>query len=140
MNRSKTGLNDLFYKWCDEVRRATRKIKEFNEKLMYYEGKLVGYNSASYDYIISKKSSKTTDDKILFWIDKIDKLEKNNVKYYKKRDEYLKFCKLLTERQKLFMQILIDRKTESSFHVSYEESKTLISTIARKWYDSINRS
>jgi len=136
MNQSKTGLNGSFYKWCDDVSRAIWKIKEFDDRLRYYEGKLVGYKSVAYDQIKIGKSSSASDDMIIFWMDKIHKLEKSHLKYCVKYDEYIKFRTLLTDRQKYLLQYLIEKKVDRSIHMSYEESKNLIPIIARKWFDN----
>lgn len=82
MNQSKTGLNDSFYKWIDQVRRSKRKLPELQEKLEYYKVKLIGYHGISYDQIGSGSSNKNGDENLLYWIDKInqveDELETNN--------------------------------------------------------------
>ena len=82
MNQSKTGLNDSFYRWIDQVRRSKRKLSELQEKLEYYKVKLIGYHGISYDQIGSRTSNKNGDENLLYWIDKInqveDELEINN--------------------------------------------------------------
>ena len=75
MNPSRTGLNDSFYKWIDQVRRSKRKLPELQEKLEYYKVKLIGYHGISYDQIGSGTSNKNGDENLLYWIDKINQVE-----------------------------------------------------------------
>ena len=75
MNQSKTGLNDSFYKWIDQVRRSKRKLSELQDKLEYYKVKLIGYRGISYDQIGSGTSNKNGDENLLYWIDKINQVE-----------------------------------------------------------------
>lgn len=76
MSHSNRGLNDPFYKWIDDVRRAMRKEKELQEKLEFYNMKLIGYKGISYDRIGSSGSRSSGDSELLYWLDKIDKTEK----------------------------------------------------------------
>lgn len=70
MNHSKPGLNEPFYKWLDEVRKAIRKEKELKEKLAYYNVKLIGYKGVVYDRIGSVGTSGSEKD-LYYWMDKI---------------------------------------------------------------------
>jgi len=53
-----------------------RKEKELQEKLGFYNMKLIGYKGVSYDRIGSSGSRSSGDSELLFWMDKIDKTEK----------------------------------------------------------------
>ena len=44
MKNSRTSLNKPFYDWIKEVREANKKIEELEDKLYYYNVKLIGYN------------------------------------------------------------------------------------------------
>lgn len=70
MNHSKPGLNEPFYRWLDEVRRAIRTEQELKEKLEYYNVKLVGYKGVVYDRIGSVGTAGNEMD-IYYWMDKI---------------------------------------------------------------------
>lgn len=76
MSHSNRGLNEPFYKWIDDVRRAMRKEKELQEKLEFYNMKLIGYKGVSYDRIGSSGSRSSGDSELLYWLDKIHKTEK----------------------------------------------------------------
>ena len=75
MSHSSRGLNEPFYKWSDDVRRAMRKEKELQEKLEFYNMKLIGYKGVSYDRIGSSGSRSSGDSELLYWLDKIEKTE-----------------------------------------------------------------
>lgn len=109
MNQSKTGLNDSFYKWIDQVRRSKRKLPELQEKLEFYKVKLIGYHGISYDQIGSGSSNKNGDENLLYWIDKInqveDELEKNN----EVLRSYEDFKNSLKDELKFILTSLVER-------------------------------
>jgi predicted nuclease with TOPRIM domain len=109
INKSKTGLNDSFYKWIDQVRRSKRKLPELQEKLEYYKVKLIGYHGISYDQIGSGSSNKNGDENLLYWIDKInqveDELERNNEVLRKYED----FKNSLKDELKIILDSHIER-------------------------------
>ena len=76
MNQSRTGLNDSFYKWIDQVRRSKRKLPELQEKLRFYNMKFIGYNGVSYEFSGSKSGNSKGDENLLYWMDKIDAVNK----------------------------------------------------------------
>ena len=118
MNQSKTGLNDSFYKWIDDVRRSKRKLPELQEKLEYYKVKLIGYHGISYDQIGSGSSNKNGDENLLYWIDKInqveDELERNNEVLRKYED----FKNSLKDELKIILASIVER---SNVQVILEE-------------------
>src|SRR3989339_712950 len=99
MNQSKTGLNNSFYKWIDQLRRSKRKLPELLEKLDYYKVKLIGYHGISYDQIGSGTSDKKGDENLLYWIDKINQVIM----------KYQDFNNTLKEEQKIILDSHIDR-------------------------------
>ena len=66
MNQAKTVFNNLFYNRCDGLSRAIWKIKEYDEKMRYYERKLVGYKGVVSDQIKIGISFLTSDDMIIY--------------------------------------------------------------------------
>jgi len=52
-----------------------RKEKELQEKLEFYNMKLIGYKGVSYDRIGSSGSRSSGDSELLYWLDKIEKTE-----------------------------------------------------------------
>ena len=109
MNQSRTGLNDSFYKWIDQVRRSKRKLPDLQEKLEYFKVKLIGYHGISYDQIGSGTSNENGDENLLYWIDKInqveDELEKNNEVLRK----YENFKNSLKDELKIILDSHIER-------------------------------
>jgi len=114
MSHSNRGLNEPFYKWIDDVRRAMRKEKELQEKLEFYNMKLIGYKGVSYDRIGSSGSRSSGDTELLYWLDKIVYIEniiKKNQKLLKcAKDFYnsLDHIKKLTFLFLLYKTRLID--------------------------------
>jgi len=109
MNQSRTGLNDSFYKWIDQVRRSKRKLSELQEKLEYYKVKLIGYHGISYDQIGSGISNKNRDENLLYWIDKVnqveDEIEINNEVLRKYED----FKNALKDELKIILTSIVER-------------------------------
>jgi hypothetical protein len=75
MSHSRTTLNAPFYEWIDEVRRAFRKEKELLSKLEYYNVKFIGYKGINYGQIITNPMP-SNDKDMLYWLDKIDEVER----------------------------------------------------------------
>jgi hypothetical protein len=75
MSHSRTTLNAPFYEWIDEVRRAFRKEKELLDKLEYYNVKFIGYKGINYGQIITNPMPRNDKD-MLYWLDKIDEVER----------------------------------------------------------------
>lgn len=110
MNQSKTGLNDSFYKWIDQVRRSKRKLPELQEKLEYYKVKLIGYHGISYDQIGSGSSNKNGDENLLYWLYKINLVEDEieiNSEVIKKYED---FKNSLKEELKIILDSHINRR------------------------------
>ena len=74
MKNSRTSLNKPFYDWIKEVREADKKIAELEEKLYYYNVKLIGYNSPNFEPRLSSTKPEFKDNRYI-WIDKINKIE-----------------------------------------------------------------
>lgn len=134
MNQSRTGLNDSFYKWIDQVRRSKRKLPELQERLEYYKVKLIGYHGITYDQIGSGTSNKNGDENLLYWIDKInqveDELEKNNEVLRKYED----FKNSLRDELKIILDSHINR---SNVLVILEELRLKRSSYNQKKEDII---
>jgi len=120
MSRSNRGLNEPFYKWIDDVRRAMRKEKELHEKLEFYNMKLIGYKGVSYDRIGSSGSRSSGDSELLYWLDKIDKTEKqialNNhvINEFKSFVQELNITESIIINELLFKGIIIKNSTKKS--------------------------
>lgn len=134
MNHSKPGLNEPFYKWLDDVRRAIRKEKELKEKLAYYNVKLIGYKGVVYDRIGSAGTAGSEKD-IYYWMDRI----------HSTQDELFKLEATIIEVQLLEIELSADEKYVLSaltnkthdlvitgkFHRSYRYQ--LIDRLVMKW-------
>ena len=109
MNQSKTGLNDSFYRWIDQVRRSKRKLSELQEKLEYYKVKLIGYHGISYDQIGSGTSNKNGDENLLYWIDKINHVEDEIEENSEVVKKYEDFKNSLKDEHKIILTAFVER-------------------------------
>ena len=134
MSHSNRGLNEPFYKWIDDVRRAMRKEKELQEKLEFFNMKLIGYKGVSYDRIGSSGSRSSGDSELLYWLDKIDQVEKQLTKNSMTLSNY----KLFSSSLPVDLKNLLDVKLNNNkiFNIkkwskSYEYQ--LINRIVQRW-------
>ena len=137
MSHSNRGLNEPFYKWIDDVRRAMRKEKELQEKLEFYNMKLIGYKGVSYDRIGSSGSRSSGDSELLYWLDKIDIIEKHVFNNNKIISSYHSFISKITcDEILLLKQLIIDKKAniknEMNLYSKSEKYKR-INIMIRKW-------
>ena len=134
MSHSNRGLNEPFYKWIDDVRRAMRKEKELQEKLEFFNMKLIGYKGVSYDRIGTSGSRSSGDSELLYWLDKIDQVEKQLTKNSMTLSKY----KLFSSSLPVDLKNLLDVKLNNNkiFNIkkwskSYEYQ--LINRIVQRW-------
>ena len=113
MSHSNRGLNEPFYKWINDVRRAMRKEKELQEKLEFYNMKLIGYKGVSYDRIGSSGSRSSGDSELLYWLDKIDKIEKAISVYRKILDEYKLLVSTLNDTEIIVINELAIKNSQN---------------------------
>jgi len=88
MSLLKNGLNQEFYMWIDDVRRAFRKKEELEIELKEFERRLNGYNAVSYDLIGEKSSSTCKESKLLSLLSKIEEINLKKFQYQKLIKEY----------------------------------------------------
>lgn len=134
MNHSKPGLNEPFYKWLDEVRRATRKEKELKEKLAYYKVKLVGYKGVVYDRIGSVGTAGNEKD-LYYWMDRIHAVEIEITALERKCLEIKTLETELFEGEKQVLESLIDPSSQFDTHggISRSYRYHLINQLVMKW-------
>ena len=136
MNRSKPGLNEPFYKWLDDVRRAIRKEKELLEKLEFYNMKFVGYKGVNYERIGTSSSSGSGDKELLYWLEKIDFIEME-IKFHKLIIyEYYAFHSILNEREKKVLEYDYAKiyNVSNSSISNFQERKYIKNQIKNKWF------
>lgn len=119
MKQLKSSLNANFYKWIKRVRNADDKINELEDKLDYYNSKLIGYKSPSFDEHI--KGSNTYSDKwLLHWIFKISDTEDEIKSLKQLKLDYKRFRRDLTDIQKEVLDdYYFNRKTKLKISRSY---------------------
>jgi len=131
MNRSKPGLNEPFYKWLDDVRRAIRKEKELLEKLEYYNMKFVGYKGVNYERIGSSSSSGNGDEELLYWLEKIDIAEQLLSNLAIQIKNYSKLLSLLNDKHRHILSCMVENKTE--FTTNRSRKYQIIGVISKVW-------
>ena len=145
MNHSKYGLNAPFYKWLDEVRRAIRREKELLQKLEYYNVKFMGYQGITYDRIGSNYNNNSKGDQnMLYWLDKMDELEKKLAISYEVVDSYYRLMENLEGFEVPIIRLLCEGKATKSmiaFHlgISLEKYDKSLNRAVRKWELEINK-
>jgi hypothetical protein len=131
MNHSKYGLNEPFYKWIDEVRRAKRKEKELLEKLEYYNVKFMGYKGVNYGGLPGGGRSKGDED-MLYWLDKIDEVGRRLSRLQPTIEKYNIFLNLLESNEKALLSFIIESSLATNDYCEkFKMSK-------QRYYDSIN--
>jgi DNA-directed RNA polymerase specialized sigma subunit len=103
-----TGSKTSFYKWIDEIKKAYRHKDELEEKLQFYETRLIGYNAVTYDSIGSSTTKNNVEENLLYIIDKIDKVKAKLDKAHKLIDTYISFKSKLKPQEALVLEYLVE--------------------------------
>ncbi|MBU1093545.1 MAG: hypothetical protein KKH01_03690 [Firmicutes bacterium] len=137
MSHSNRGLNEPFYKWIDDVRRAMRKEKELQEKLEFYNMKLIGYKGVSYDRIGSSGSRTSGDSELLFWLDKITAIENRIREVERILSEYKSIMKNLNDIQKTVLGSIVNNQWIEKIKKEIKQSRSrvyqIINEIVISW-------
>ncbi|MBI9010458.1 MAG: hypothetical protein JEZ05_10580 [Tenericutes bacterium] len=104
----KTGSKTSFYKWIDDIKKAYRHKTELEEKLQFYENRLVGYNAVTYDSIGSSSTKNNVEDNLLYVIGKIDMVKARLDEAQKLIDEYKVFKCKLKPQEALVLEYLVE--------------------------------
>lgn len=104
----KTGSKTSFYKWIDDIKKAYRHRTELEEKLQFYETRLIGYNAVTYDSIGSSSTKNNVEDNLLYVIGKIDKVKSKIDKAQKLIDQYNSFKSKLKQQEALVLEYLVE--------------------------------
>ncbi|MBI9009329.1 MAG: hypothetical protein JEZ05_04790 [Tenericutes bacterium] len=100
----KNGLNQDFYKWIDDVRKAIRKKDELEKKIKYYERRLNSCKGVTYDVLGGRGNSRSNEDNQIYWIDRISKTKKA-ISYLNKPINYYECFKIqVGSQEKLLLQ------------------------------------
>jgi hypothetical protein len=109
-----TGSKTSFYKWIDDIKKAYRHKTELEEKLQFYETRLIGYNAVTYDSIGSSSTKNNVEDNLLYVIGKIDKVKARLDKAQKLIDEYINFKSILNPQEALVLEYLVETSVSKS--------------------------
>ena len=126
MSHSNRGLNEPFYKWIDDVRRAMRKEKELQEKLEFYNMKLIGYKGVSYDRIGSSGSRTSGDNELLYWLDKITAIENRIREVERLLSEYKSIMKNLNDIQKTVLGSIVNNQWIEKIKIEIKQSRSRV--------------
>lgn len=126
MSHSNRGLNEPFYKWIDDVRRAIRKEKELQEKLEFYNMKLIGYKGVSYDRIGSSGSRSSGDSELLYWLDKITAIENRIKEVERLLSEYKSIMKNLNDIQKTVLGSIVNNQWIEKIKIETKQSRSRV--------------
>jgi len=111
-----------------------RKEKELQEKLEFYNMKLIGYKGVSYDRIGSSGSRSSGDSELLFWLDKISTLEQKITANQIIISEKTRFLNDLNNDEKLvFIKNMLNTEGSDLLPMSIK-IKTIRLSIIRKWF------
>ncbi len=109
-----TGSKTSFYKWIDDIKKAYRHKNELEEKLQFYETKLIGYNAVTYDSIGSSTTKNNVEENLLYVIGKIDNVKAKLDKAQKLIDEYISFKRKLKSLEALVLEYLVETSFSKS--------------------------
>ena len=104
----KNGSKEAFYKWKDDVKKAFRHKTELEEKLRYYERRLVGYNAVTYDSIGSDSRKNNVEENLLYTIGKIEKVKSKIRKANSIVLEYQEFKENLKEQERQLLNNFVE--------------------------------
>lgn len=129
----KNGSKTDFYKWIDDVKKAYRHKEELEEKLKFYESRLVGYNAVTYDHVGSGTKKNNVESNLLYVIDKIDKVNNN-----------IQRCKIIIERYNNFKNSLNSKQSHVltslvETNMSRTEIAKLMKLSRSRFYQLINQ-
>lgn len=127
-----TGSKTSFYKWIDDIKKAYRHKTELEEKLQFYETRLIGYNAVTYDSIGSSSTKNNVEDNLLYVIGKIDKVKARLDKAQKLIDEYISFKSKLKPQEALVLEYLVElsmSKSEIAYIMHLSRSRMYVITM-----------
>ncbi len=113
----KTGSKTSFYKWIDDIKKAYRHRTELEEKLQFYETRLIGYNAVTYDSIGSSSTKNNVEVNLLYVIGKIDKVKARLDKAQNLIDGYISFKSKLKPQEAMVLEYLVET-TLSKYEIS----------------------
>ena len=129
MTKSRTSLNKPFYDWIKSVKEADKKIEELEDKLYYYEVKLIGYNSPNFEPRLSSTKPEYKDNRY-YWIDKISQIESQIKTQNKLKAQYATLVTKLNLNEKNILDELIFN-SNATMNLSKSYKYFILNKIAR---------
>lgn len=98
-------LEENFRKWINEIIQAPAKIKELEDSKKYYNMKLIGCNSVSYDRI-STSTTNNMQSSLFMWLSKIEETEQAIASISSKIRVYNSLVSALTKKEQQVLEML----------------------------------
>lgn len=102
----KSTLNESFYQWIKEIRIAKFKLSKLEDDLKFYNTKLIGCSGISYDSVRTS-SSNSTEDKVTYWLIKIEEVENKKNELIQKISPLNSLKLVLTKQEQRVLEFLI---------------------------------
>jgi hypothetical protein len=115
------------------VRRAFRKEKELLGKLEYYNVKFIGYKGISYGQIITNPMPRNDKD-MLYWLDKIDEVERRIKKNRLTIKKYEHFLSKLTIDECIAVKSIVEFDLKKDVKKRSGNYYRLLNSIIRKYF------
>lgn len=104
----KTGSKISFHKWIDDIKKAYRHKTELEEKLEFYESRLINYKAVTYDSIGSGSNRNHVEEDLLYAISKIEETEIRIDRAQKLIKAYLAFKSGLKDQEEKVLEYLVE--------------------------------
>lgn len=138
MNQSKTGLKN-FNQWVSSIRYAINHLEKYKVKRDFYEMKLLSCRTMRYEPFIGKTQT-NAEDKLMYWIIKIDEVETIINQMTKLIKAYKAFLNHLSQVESIVLNELINNSKSivmiaKEMEVSRNRVYEIINKLKRKYTD-----
>jgi DNA-directed RNA polymerase specialized sigma subunit len=137
MNHLRNISNESFYQWIKEIKVSKLKLSKLEVDLKFYNTKLIGCSAISYDSI-KTSGPNSTNDKVIFWLIKIEELEKEIKELNQKIIRLNSFVLALTKQEQQVLELLLMNQhrgndVAKSLGVSRNRVYEIKNSIISKW-------
>lgn len=114
MNHGKNTLEESFKSWISEIRNAAIKKQELEDRLSFYNMKLLGCSGVSYDRVSTSPTNNIGNGKFV-WLERIEEVSNELLGLDSKLRAYnsLKFD--LTEKEQLVLDLYYFKQHRGNF-------------------------
>ena len=104
MEHGKTISEESFKSWISEIRNAAIKKQELEDKLSFYNMKLLGCSGVSYDHVSVSPTNNIGNGKIV-WLERIEEVTNELLELDSKLKAYSSLKFDLTEKEQLVLDL-----------------------------------